>query len=173
MNNQLPMGEPPTPYYPSTPGLPPSYQPYTVQELHTLQRGFAILEQHSRENRHSLNSRSHTTQFLRLMLGHETKEVFVAVWLDGQNRYLHTDRLFTGSISSCKIYTRGVIQAALRCNAASVIFAHNHPSGRLIPSEQDKAWHHILEQAMKWIEVRIVDNVIVSPTGVRSITMKN
>ena len=57
-------------------------------------------------------------------------EVFVGLFLDSQNRLLAADELFRGTLAQTSVYPREVVKAALARNAAAMIFAHNHPSGR-------------------------------------------
>ncbi len=68
--------------------------------------------------------------YLRLLLAARPYEVFVGLFLDSQNRLLAADELFRGTLAQTSVYPREVVKAALACNAAAMIFAHNHPSGR-------------------------------------------
>ena len=67
--------------------------------------------------------------FLRLAYASETREVFSVIFLDNQNGVLAYQDLFQGTIDGAAVYPREVVKAALTHNAASVILAHNHPSG--------------------------------------------
>ena len=70
--------------------------------------------------------------------------------------------MFRGTIDSAAIYPREVVKAALRCNAAAVIFAHNHPSGVAKPSHVDRTITEKLVDALKLVEVRMLDHIVVS-----------
>ncbi|MEM7295000.1 MAG: JAB domain-containing protein, partial [Pseudomonadota bacterium] len=71
------------------------------------------------------------------------------------------EELFRGTLSSASVYPREVVKAALRVNAAAVIFAHNHPSGSAEPSREDERLTSRLRQALALIDVRVLDHVII------------
>ena len=76
-----------------------------------------------------LNSPQQVRDYLVLKLGSLQKEVFLVLFLDVQNRLLASETLFSGTLKETSVYPREVIKRALHHNAASLIFAHNHPSG--------------------------------------------
>ena len=75
---------------------------------------------------------------------------------------LRFETLFNGTIDSSAVYPRVVVQRALDCNAAAVIFAHNHPSGCCEPSQADRAITTRLKDALALIDVRVLDHFVVS-----------
>lgn len=89
------------------------------------------------------------------------REVFMVLFLDNQNRLIRTEKMFFGTINQANVYPREVVKAALRCNAAAVIVAHNHPSGSCTPSESDRKFTQRLEMACDLVDVRFVDHIIV------------
>lgn len=99
--------------------------------------------------------------FLFLKLAGLEHEVFVAIWLDSQNRFLALEELFRGSLTQTDVHPREVIKAALARNAGAVIFAHNHPSGLAEPSRADEQLTTELKQVLALIEVRVLDHFIV------------
>ena len=68
---------------------------------------------------------------------------------------------FTGTLNHTEVHPREVVKRALYFNAAAVIFAHNHPSGEVAPSQADKAITQRLVQALMLVEVRVPDHLIV------------
>lgn len=100
--------------------------------------------------------------FLRLRLQGLAQEVFMAVYLDAQNRVLAVEELFRGSLTQTSVYPREVVKRALVHNAAGVIFAHNHPSGMAEPSQADRWLTEQLKQALALVEVRVLDHFIVA-----------
>jgi DNA repair protein RadC len=92
-------------------------------------------------------------------LGHE---VFVVLYLDNQNRLIKDEVLFQGTINAASVYPREVVKAALKMNAASLILAHNHPSGIAEPSQADKLITKKLQQALNLIDVNVLDHLIVA-----------
>ena len=100
--------------------------------------------------------------YLMLKLGSLTKEVFLVLFLDTQNRLLASEEMFSGSLSETSVYPREVVKRALYHNAASVIFAHNHPSGIAQQSQADELITKQLKQALVLIDVRVLDHFIVA-----------
>ena len=92
----------------------------------------------------------------------------MVLFLDNQNRLIHQDILFYGTINSASVYPREVVKAVLRHNAAAVIFAHNHPSGVAEPSEADKIITRKLISALALIDVPVLDHLIVADVSVIS-----
>src|SRR3546814_19407213 len=82
-------------------------------------------------------------------------EVFAALFLDAQHRVLAFEILARGTLDGAAVYPREVVKAALRQQAAAVIFAHNHPSGVVEPSAADRAHTERLRQAPAPIDVRV------------------
>ena len=66
------------------------------------------------------------------------KELFKVIYLNSQNQIIDRNDLFEGTITSSAISPRQVMESALKNNAVSLIFAHNHPSGNPEPSQNDK-----------------------------------
>ena len=106
--------------------------------------------------------------WLRLKLGRLEHEVFVVVLLDAQNRLIRAETLFRGTLTQTSVYPREIVKLALRYNAASLILAHNHPSGCTEPSDADHALTRSLRDALALIDVRILDHFVVGHSGVSS-----
>ncbi len=89
------------------------------------------------------------------------KEVFKVIYLNSQSQIIETEDLFEGTINSSSVSTREVIQGALKHNAVSLIFAHNHPSGNPEPSKSDKDLTKDLVYAVSIMKMRVLDHVII------------
>jgi DNA repair protein RadC len=100
--------------------------------------------------------------YLSLMLGQNQVEVFVALFLDAQNRLICSEELFRGTLMQTAVYPREVVKRALAHHAAAVIFAHNHPSGAAHPSEADLSLTRQLKQALNLVDIRTLDHFIVA-----------
>ena len=109
-----------------------------------------------------LNSPQAVRDYLVLKLGSLTKEVFLVLFLDTQNRLVATEEMFSGSLKSTSVYPREVLKRALHHNAAAVIFAHNHPSGIAQQSQADELLTKQLKQALALVEVQVLDHFIVA-----------
>jgi DNA repair protein RadC len=102
-----------------------------------------------------------TKEYVRVKLGQYEREVFAVLLLDNQHQLIEYKELFYGTIDAASVYPREVVKAVLQSNAAAVIFAHNHPSGITLPSQSDKAITTKLVEALKLIDVRVLDHFIV------------
>jgi len=102
---------------------------------------------------------------LKLKLAGLPHEVFVCLQLDAQHRVIAIEELFRGTLTQTSVYPREVVKAALRANAAAVIFAHNHPSGVAEPSH---ALTRSLKSALALVDVQVLDHFIVAGTRVMS-----
>jgi DNA repair protein RadC len=109
-----------------------------------------------------LSSPAAVRDWLRLTLAPLQHEVFIALWLDAQNRLIADEELFRGTLTQTSVHPREVVKQALARNAAAAIFAHNHPSGCAEPSQADAQLTGNLRQALALVEVRLVDHFIVA-----------
>jgi DNA repair protein RadC len=92
-------------------------------------------------------------------LGHE---VFLGLYLDAQNRVIGDEELFRGTLTQTSVYPREVVKRALARNAASIILAHNHPSGVAEPSIADEALTRALAQALALVDVKVLDHFVIA-----------
>ena len=88
--------------------------------------------------------------------------------LDAQHRVIAIEELFRGTLTQTSVYPREVVKAALRANAAAVIFAHKHPSGVAEPSHADEILTRSLKSALALVDVQVLDHFIVAGTRVMS-----
>ncbi len=116
----------------------------------------------------TLSSPNAVKQYLQLLLGTRDYESFVVLFLDVKNRMIAMEELFRGTLTHTSVYPREVVKATLRHNAASVILAHNHPSGTPDPSSADHTLTQVLKQALALVDVRVLDHFIVAGQHVYS-----
>jgi DNA repair protein RadC len=100
--------------------------------------------------------------FLSAELGNRTREAFCALFLDNRHRVIRFEILALGTLDSATVHPREVVKRVLELNAAAVILAHNHPSGVGEPSMADTNLTRRLSAALKLIDVRIVDHLIIA-----------
>jgi DNA repair protein RadC len=115
-----------------------------------------------------LDSAQRVTMFLRHRFNALLNESFVGLFTDVQYRLIAVEDFGSGALQRVAVYPREIIRAALRHNAAAVVFAHNHPSGRAEPSDLDKTLTRKLQDALSCIEVSLLDHLIVAPEDVWS-----
>jgi DNA repair protein RadC len=116
----------------------------------------------------ALGSPDAVRQYLRLSMGRQQHESFVVLFLDVKNRLLAREEMFRGTLTHTSVYPREVVKAALGHNAASVMLAHNHPSGVPEPSEADLLLTRALVQALALVDVRVLDHFVVAGPHVHS-----
>lgn len=95
----------------------------------------------------------------------ELVEQAKAVLMNKSNRVLGLFDLSSGGISGTVVDPRILFTAALKLNANAIILTHNHPSGSLQPSEQDKLITQKLNQASQLLDMQLVDHIIVTSEG--------
>jgi DNA repair protein RadC len=100
--------------------------------------------------------------YLANRIGALPHEVFSVLLLDTQNRLIHYEELFRGTLQQTSVYPREVVKCALARNAASAVFAHNHPSGATEPSQADELLTQTLKQALSLVGVKVLDHIIVA-----------
>ncbi|MBC7680707.1 MAG: DNA repair protein RadC [Ferruginibacter sp.] len=110
--------------------------------------------------------------YLQLHLSAKNHEVFAVLFLDAGHRLLALEELFRGSLTQTSVYPREVVLRALHHHAASVVLAHNHPSGSVQPSRADESLTHNLRAALALIDVRVLDHIIVAPGETLSMAEK-
>lgn len=115
-----------------------------------------------------LSSPRAVRQYLQLLLGPKSHEAFVVLFLDARNRLITSEEMFRGTLSHTSVHPREVVKAALAHNAASVIVAHNHPSGSPEPSAADRSLTLALRQSLGLVDIRILDHFIVAGESVYS-----
>lgn len=94
----------------------------------------------------------------------EHHETFKVILLNRALKVLGVTTITEGGMTSCNVDIRLVLQAALLANASSLIMLHNHPSGQLIASNEDRVLTERIISAAKLMNITILDHLIVSAT---------
>jgi DNA repair protein RadC len=130
----------------------------------------AAREQMSRRVRrgNSLTSPQATRDYLSLKLRNREFETFCCLFLDCRHRVIEFVELFRGTIDGASVHPREVVKEALRLNAAAVIFCHPHPSGIAEPSQADELITRRLIDALRLVDIRVLDHLIVAGSEVVS-----
>lgn len=115
-----------------------------------------------------LSSPEAVKQYLQMLLVSRSYESFAVLFVDVKNRLIACEELFRGTLMHTSVYPREVVKAALARNAASVILAHNHPSGSPEPSAADRTLTQALKQALALVDVRVLDHFVVAGRQVYS-----
>ena len=134
-------------------------------------RAAAVLYlQQANERASVLGDQTRIRDFWRMRIGSLPNEVFEVAYLDSGLRLLRNgvETLQEGTVDRASVYPRRVVEAALRRGAAAIVLAHNHPNGRVEPTEADKLTTRAIVLASETIRLRVVDHLIVSPDDVFS-----
>ena len=93
------------------------------------------------------------------------QEYFVCITLDGANRLIAKRTITIGTLTSSLVHPREVFADAIVDRAASIIVAHNHPSGTTTPSKADIEVTNKLKESSMLLGIKLVDHVIVTKTA--------
>ena len=115
---------------------------------------------HSSEVR-AINSPADAYSLLRTYLDGSDREHFVTVLVDTKNKVIGINTVSVGALNTTIVHPREVFKPAILCNAASVLLAHNHPSGDATPSEDDKAVTQRLRDAGTILGITVLDHIII------------
>jgi DNA repair protein RadC len=89
-------------------------------------------------------------------------EEFKILLLNNNNKVLGAYEVSSGGISGTVVDIRIIFAAALKANASGIIMIHNHPSGKLIASQADKAITQRVKEAGKLLEIALLDHLIIT-----------
>ncbi len=100
-------------------------------------------------------------KLLKPLIGDKKKEHFVLLSLDTKNNIISLDTISIGSLNVSLAHPREIFQAAIKNSAATIILAHNHPSGDSTPSDNDLKITKRLLEISKLLGIRLVDHIII------------
>jgi DNA repair protein RadC len=90
------------------------------------------------------------------------QEHFAGLFLDGKHRALAAKILFSGSSNQAVVYPGQVARIAVLLGASALVIAHNHPSGNdLNPSHEDISLTRRIEEALKLLDIRLLDSLVL------------
>lgn len=112
--------------------------------------------------RRFLNAPTLVKEYLAVLFAGAQRELFVVVFLDAQLRVIAAETMFAGTLTQTSVYPREVVRRALHHNAASIVLAHNHPSGIVQPSRADEFLTSTLKSALALVDVGVIDHIVVA-----------
>jgi DNA repair protein RadC len=104
-------------------------------------------------------------RFLDKVLKDNAREHFFALYLDASHRTVSYSVVSSGTANSCQVHPREVFQPAILTGACAIIIAHNHPSGELHPSEEDRNVTRRLTDCGALFGIKVLDHIIFSDRG--------
>ena len=108
-------------------------------------------------------------EFVRSILTDNSREHFVALYLDGAHQVVSYSIVSIGTATFSVIHPREVFQRAILAGAVSMAVAHNHPSGNLTPSAEDHKVTQRLKEAGEILAIKLLDHLIITDLTHRSI----
>lgn len=104
------------------------------------------------------------------LFDHQVRERFIVVWLSSSNHVIGYEIITEGLLNSSLVHPREVFRGAIVATCASIIIAHNHPSGNLEPSREDITITKQIVEAGKIIGIPVHDHIIFTDTTYTSFT---
>ncbi|AXG73226.1 JAB domain-containing protein [Flavobacterium arcticum] len=101
-------------------------------------------------------------EIMQPIIGELPHEEFWVIYLNNSNKVIYKNQLSKGGITGTVVDVRIVFKTALEQNAVGIILAHNHPSGNLQPSDEDKNITRQLKAAGHSLSIAVLDHVIVT-----------
>ena len=93
--------------------------------------------------------------------------------LDSKNRVKKEETVFIGTLNSSSIHPREIFKIAIRESANAIIVAHNHPAGTLMTSEENIMVTKAIKEALKTVEIKLLDHIIIGGSGYFSFNEKD
>ena len=114
------------------------------------------------ENVTALDGPQAAAEVARNMLGEKDREHFMVIHLDTKCKMISAEMVSVGTLVASLVHPREVFKGAILANAAAIICAHNHPSGEVEPSAEDRATHKRLQKASEVLGIPLLDFLVVS-----------
>nr|WP_305037438.1 DNA repair protein RadC [Gracilibacillus salinarum] len=131
-----------------------------VQILAAVEFGKRI-QQFKEKEKYTIRSPEDGANYLMEEMSGLKQEHFVSMFLDTKNQIIHRQTIFIGSLNASIVHPREVYREAVKRSAASIICAHNHPSGDPSPSQEDIHVTKRLSESGKMIGIELLDHLII------------
>lgn len=112
--------------------------------------------------RAKITSSNDAATILQQQIGDLPTEEFWVMFLNQGNRIIKTEQISRGGITQTSVDVRIVFKRAIELMATAIILSHNHPSGNLNPSESDKNLTRKFSEAAKYLDLQVLDHIIVT-----------
>mgnify|MGYP000019056334 FL=1 len=110
----------------------------------------------------ALTSSQDVYQLLKPKLAHLPHEEFWVLYLNNAHKLLYMHRLSQGGITATYVDIRLLLKEALQRHAVAIVVAHNHPSGQLQPSLQDRELTEKIKKAAELIDIKLLDHLVIT-----------
>jgi len=112
-----------------------------------------------------LSSPQAVLDFARIKLAGLPHEAFMVIFLNTKNKVLGFKVIQEGTVDRAVIYPRRIVEESLSRHAAGLVLVHNHPSGDSEPSPEDRQLTRAILEAVRTIDLRVLDHIIVGKEG--------
>jgi len=119
------------------------------------------MNEYKPEERYIIRSPEDGADYVMEEMRSLNQEHFVALFLNTKNQIIHRQTIFIGSLNASIVHPREVFREAVKRSAASIIVAHNHPSGDPTPSQEDIHVTRRLAESGKMIGIELLDHLII------------
>jgi DNA repair protein RadC len=126
-----------------------------------LEIGRRFREDEANAGKQKISSAQDVVDILMPQIRDLKTEVFKVVYLDSNHRIIAITDAAIGTVNHTMPIVREIVHEALQKFAASIICAHNHPSGNITPSPQDKKFTEVLTSAGKIMQIKVLDHIII------------
>lgn len=134
---------------------------HTALFLNLLKDIVAVYMEQGIHNRDLLSSPQVVYDYLRSALKGAADEEFKMLFLDSKNQLIGIETFESGTVNRAVVYPRKVVERALYNHAVGVIIAHNHPSGTLEPSREDRQVTKTIKDALGTVDITLLDHIII------------
>lgn len=112
-------------------------------------------------------------ELMQPLIGEFQHEEFWILYLNNSNKIIEKNQQSKGSLTGTLVDVRLVLKKALELNAIAIILCHNHPSGKLKPSNADKLLTNKLKIASETMDIKVLDHVIITENDYFSFADEN
>jgi len=117
----------------------------------------------------SITKPEEAVKLVKNRLKDKKKEYFLAILLDSRNQPINITQISVGSLNASIVHPREVLKEAISSSAASVILAHNHPSGDVSPSDEDIQITKRLKESGEIVGINLFDHIIIAGNNFTSL----
>lgn len=113
-------------------------------------------------NNDKLNNSEVLYCFLKNIYRNIKQEIFIVICLDSKKKLINYKKIFKGTLDEVNVHPREILKYAVLESAHSIIICHNHPSGDVWPSEEDKKITKIIKESCNIFNIPLLDHIIYS-----------
>jgi DNA repair protein RadC len=131
-----------------------------MEKIYEIQRIKQVVQEV--EARHIIRCPEDAARVAAHFIGDDDREVFFVMCLNTKNEVVAVHRCHIGSLNASIVHPREVFKAAILNNAASIIVAHQHPSGDVTPSKEDVEMTRRLAEAGRILGIEVLDHLVIN-----------